>query len=819
MTVDVAKQEEQTKRTVLKIGGMHCAGCVNSIQKSVSEVSGVSKVEVNLATEKATLEFDQTKVKFDSIEKAIEEIGYKVVYEKLTFKLGGVSDSTDAERLEQKLHQLDGIKSASVNYGSSQVNIEYNSALLSLVDIRRKITELGYEILSEDLGVSTQDIEARKLKHLFIIGVVFTIPVMLFSYPEVFKFLPAAGTNIAAYAMFAFASVVQFVTGSRFYTGAFRIARMRSANMDTLVVLGTTTAYIFSAFNTFPVPNWHSMYYDAAAVVITFIILGKYMELKTKGKTSSIIRKMLELQPKTARIRKENGEETEIAIELIQPGDILVVRPGEKIPVDSSVILGTSAVNESMITGESIPTTKKVGDGVVGGTINQEGMILVKATKVGSDSFLSQVVKLVEEAMGRKPVLQKLVDKIAGYFAYGVMIVALSTFLIWYFVVAHGVAGAAIIPAVAVLVVACPCALGLATPTAIMVGMSKGASNGVIFRGGEAMELLNKISVAIFDKTGTLTEGKPQVTDVIEIKELATIHPSIKSDKNNDTTLALAAIAEKGSEHPLAKAIVAHAKNQGMKIEDVSYFEAVAGLGVIATYNDLSLKVGSPTFMQDQKIDISSSNKTIDRLQEEGKAAVIVSVDNTALGVIGLLDTPKKGAREAVLILKSMKIESVMLTGDNEKTARKVAQMVGIERIFANILPSGKVEVVRKIQNEGKKVAMIGDGINDAPALTAADVGIAIGSGTDIAIEAGKVILVRDDIRDVVTAIEIAKKTVGKIKQNLTYAFMYNAVLIPVAAVGLLYPALAGIAMAASSVSVTMSSLAMKRWNPKKKNN
>ncbi|MBI3638804.1 MAG: copper-translocating P-type ATPase [Thaumarchaeota archaeon] len=819
MTVDVAKQEEKTKRTVIKIGGMHCAGCVSSIQKSVSDVPGVNKVEVNLATEKATLEFDQTKVKLDSIEKAIEEIGYKVVYEKLTLKLGGVSDSTDAERLEQKLHQLDGIKSASVNYGSSQVNIEYNSALLSLADIRRKITELGYEILSEDLGVSTQDVEARKLKHLFIIGVVFTIPVMLFSYPEVFKFLPAAGTNIAAYVMFAFASVVQFVTGSRFYTGAFRIARMRSANMDTLVVLGTTTAYIFSAFNTFPVPDWHSMYYDAAAVVITFIILGKYMELKTKGKTSSIIRKMLELQPKTARIRKENGEETEIAIELIQPGDILVVRPGEKIPVDSSVVLGTSAVDESMITGESIPTTKKVGDSVVGGTINQEGMILVKATKVGSDSFLSQVVKLVEEAMGRKPILQKLVDKVAGYFAYAVMIVALSTFLIWYFVVAHGVAGAAIIPAVAVLVVACPCALGLATPTAIMVGMSKGASNGVIFRGGEAMELLNKISVAIFDKTGTLTEGKPQVTDVIEITKLTTVVSSIDSDKNNIATLLLAAIAEKGSEHPLAKAIVAHAKNQGMKIDDASYFEAIPGLGVISTYNNLSLKVGSPAFMQNQNIDTSHSNQVIENLQEEGKTAVIVSADNVILGIIGLLDTPKHGAKEAVSILKSMNIESVMLTGDNEKTASKIAAMVGIERIFANVLPSGKVDVVRKIQTEYKKVAMIGDGINDAPALTAADVGIAIGSGTDIAIEAGKVILVRDDIRDVVTAIEIAKKTVGKIKQNLTYAFMYNAILIPIAAIGLLYPALAGIAMAASSVSVTMSSLAMKRWTPKRKKN
>lgn len=817
MTVEVSKQVS-TKRTVLKIGGMHCAGCVSSIQRSVSEVPGVNKVEVNLATEKATLEFDQAKVKLDSIEKAIEEIGYRVVYEKVILKLGGVSDSTDSERLEQRLHQLDGIKSASANYGSSQINIEYNSALLSLADIRKKITELGYEILSEDLGISAQDIESRKLKHLFIIGVVFTVPVMLFSYPEVFRFLPLAGTSLAAYAMFVFASIVQFVTGSRFYTGAFRIAKMHSANMDTLVVLGTTTAYVFSAFNTFPAPHWSAIYYDAAAVVITFIILGKWMELKTKGKTSSIIKKMLELQPKTAKIRKENGEETEISIEIIQPGDVLVVRPGEKIPVDSEVVLGTSAVDESMITGESIPVTKKVGDSVVGGTINREGMILVKATKIGTESFLSQVVKLVEEAMGRKPVLQKLVDRIAGYFAYAVMIVALSTFLTWYLVVAHGVAAAAVIPAVAVLVVACPCALGLATPTAIMVGMSKGASNGVIFRGGEAMELLNKVSVAVFDKTGTLTQGKPQVTDVIEMKKLATTVPVTDSNRNGVTTLALAAIAEKGSEHPLAKAIVLHAQDQGAKIDDVSYFEAIPGLGVVATYKNLNLKVGSPVFMQNQKIDITSSDQIISKLQEEGKTAVLVSVDDTFLGVIGLLDTPKQGAKEAVSILKSMGIESVMLTGDNEKTARKIAQMLGIERIFANVLPSGKVDVVRKIQNEGNKVAMIGDGINDAPALAAADVGIAIGTGTDIAIESGKVILVRDDVRDVVTAIEIAKKTVGKIKQNLTYAFMYNAVLIPVAAVGLLYPALAGVAMAASSVSVTMSSLAMKRWTPKRKN-
>src|SRR3989475_2789099 len=523
MTVEVDKQEEKTKRTVLKIGGMHCAGCVSSIQKSVSDIPGVNKVEVNLATEKATLEFDQTKVKLDSIEKAIEEIGYKVVYEKLTLKLGGVSDSTDAERIEQKLHRVDGIKFSSVNYGSSQVNIEYNSALLSLADIRKKITDLGYEILSEDLGVSTQDIEARKLKHLFIIGIAFTVPVMLLSYPEVFKFLPAAGTNIAAYGMFVFASVVQFVTGSRFYIGAFRIAKMKSANMDTLVVLGTTTAYVFSAVNTFPVPLWHNIYYDAAAVVVTFILLGKYMELKTKGKTGSIIKKMLELQPKTAKIKKETGEEVEIPIELIQPGDIAVVRPGEKIPVDSTVILGSSAVDESMVTGESMPVSKKVGENVIGGTVNKEGMILVKAARVGSDSFLSQVVKLVEEAMGRKPTIQRLVDKVAGYFAYAVMVAAFSVFLAWYFVLAAGSTAMAIIPAVAILVVACPCALGLATPTAIMVGMGKGASNGVLFKSGDAMEIMSKISVAIFDKTGTLTEGKPRVTDVVQLKEIAII--------------------------------------------------------------------------------------------------------------------------------------------------------------------------------------------------------------------------------------------------------------------------------------------------------
>jgi len=821
-------QPLQAKRTVVKIGGMHCAGCVNAIQGYVKDIPGVSKVEVNLANEKAVLEYDQSKVRIDVIEKAIEEIGYKVVYEKVALMVQGISDSSDAERLEQRLKQIEGVRSVSVNYGSSQVNVEYNSALLSLADIRKKTSDFGYEVLSETTAESAQDIEARKLKWLFFVGVAFTVPIVLFSYPEVFGFVPLAGTDIAAYVMFGAGSIVQFVTGSRFYTGAFRIAKMKSANMDTLVVLGTTTAYLFSAFNTFPAAVWENIYYDAAAVVVTFILLGKYMELKTKGRTSSIIRKMLELQPKTARIRKDNGEETEIPIELLQPGDIIVVRPGEKIPVDSTVILGASAIDESMVTGESVPVLKKVGDTVIGGTVNKEGMLIVKATKVGSDSFLSQVVKLVEDAMGKKPAMQKLVDRVAGYFAYAVIIAAVSTFIGWYLVFSPGAAGMSVIPAVAILVVACPCALGLATPTAIMVGMGKGASNGVLFKGGDAMETLNKISVAIFDKTGTLTQGKPQVTDIIQVANInASIVGSAASGQQTTTSqdgssmlLTLAAIAERGSEHPLAKAIVNHAQDQGIALSsfaDASEFEVTAGRGVTAVYEGFTIKVGSPGFMQDQNVDITSIQSTIERLQGEGKTTILVLVDGKIAGIIGLLDTPKPGAKEAVSALKSLGIESVMLTGDNERTAKEIARLVGIERVFANVLPSGKVDVVTTIQKEGRKVAMVGDGINDAPALTAADVGIAIGSGTDVAIEAGKIVLIRDDIRDVVAAVEIAKKTVSKIKQNLIYAFMYNVILIPIAGAGLLYPALAGIAMAASSVSVTMSSLVLKRWFPPSK--
>jgi len=813
---DVNTLNAGNRKTALKIGGMHCAGCITAIQNHMSDIEGIKKCEVNLAAEKAVLEFDSSLIDLEKIENALKDIGYSVVYEKFSVKITGITDSSDSEKLEKRLLEIEGVKEASVNYGNNQVVIKYNSTLLSISDLRRIINKLGFQILSEDDIETSEEIEAKKLKKLFIIGLVFSIPVMFLGYPEFFSFIPFAGTGIAALIIFVCASIVQFVTGSRFYIGAYRITKMKSANMDTLVVTGTTAAYLFSVFNTFPTPAWHNIYYDAASIVITFIILGKYLENKTKGKASSIIKKMLELQPKTARIRK-NETETEISIELIQPGDILIIKPGEKIPVDSIVVEGHSAVDESMITGESMPVEKKPGDMVIGSTINKEGALWVRAEKVGSDTMLSQIMTLVEDAMGRKPPMQRLVDKIAGYFAIIVLIVATVTFVSWYFVTPSGEhhIAAAIIPAVAILVVACPCALGLATPTAVMVGMGKGAQHGVIFKGGDALEMLSKIKIAVFDKTGTLTEGKPQVIDLLPLKQITLTYGNIIPN-SKEKVLEFAAIAEKNSEHPLAKSIVKKARESNLDLQNPTDFVAIPGRGVRATYNGNTILVGSPKQLELEGVEISTVEKHISQFQQEGKTVVLVSFNSQLVGLISLLDSPKQSAKSAIMALKDNGVEVVMLTGDNKRTAATIASDLSIDRVIANVLPSEKVNVIKELQISGKKVAMIGDGINDAAAIMQSDVGIAIGSGTDVALEAGKVILLRDDLYSVVTAIEISKKTVGKIKQNLFYAFAYNTILIPVAGVGLLYPALAGLAMAASSVSVTSSSLLLKRWSPKR---
>ena len=811
-------EHDKIRRTVLKIGGMHCAGCVNSIQDYVTELKGVTRCDVNLAAEKAMLEFDSTITNLVTIEKAIEEIGYKVVYEKLTIKIGNMTDSSDSVKLEKRLKELAGVRYASVSFGNGQILVEYNQALHSLADIRQIITKSGYQILSEDLSASAEDMEANKLKKFFFVGLAFTIPVLIFGYPEYFSFVPMSGTSTAAYLVFACASVVQFVTGSRFYIGAYRIGKMKSANMDTLVVTGTTAAYLFSAINTFPTPSWHNIYFDAASVVLTFIILGKYLENKTKGKASSLVRKMLELQPRTARIRKD-GHELETPIELIKLGDIILVKPGERIPVDSIVLEGNSAVDESMITGESMPLNKKGGDYVIGGTINKEGILAIQAERIGSDTMLSQVVKLVEDSMGRKPPMQRMVDKVAGYFAFVVLAVALATFTVWYLITPTGVhqIATSLMPAVAILVVACPCALGLATPTAIMVGMSKATQNGVIFKGGDSLEMLGRIKIAVFDKTGTLTEGNPKVTDIINMKQTILAPENIKSASSVDNKiLELAATAEKNSEHPIAKSIVQHAENLKILPSDALEFYAIPGKGIRAIYTGGTVRVGSPRYMEEEKINIVPARQFLIKLQEEGKTAILVALDEDLIGIVALLDIPKPSAKIAIKSLKNMGIRVIMLTGDNDRTANTVAKDLGIDKVFANVLPSGKSDIIKRLQ-QGGKTAMIGDGINDAPALIEADVGIAIGSGTDIALEAGKVILIRDDLMDVVSAIEISKKTVSKIRQNLFYAFVYNIVLIPMAGLGLLYPALAGLAMAASSVSVTSSSLLLKRWSPPSK--
>lgn len=807
--------EKQLKsRAVLKIGGMTCAGCVNTIQNRLLKTNGVEACEVNLASEKAILEFDPQTTDVSKLETAITEAGYKIVYEKLVLSIEGLTDANDAQKLEKKLLSVIGIKYASVNFGNAKVTLEYNSYLISLADIRKIFENIGYHIINEDVGSSVEEIEAKKSRRLFMIGVIFTIPIILFGHHlgSISHNFPFFGTVESGYISLICASVVQFWVGRRFYVGALKMAKMKAANMDTLIVLGTTTAFLFSIYHTFPTPIFENLHYEASSMVITFIVLGKYLESKTKGKAASTIKKLLELQPKTATIKKD-GKEYEIPIELLQSGDIILVKPGEKIPVDSIVIEGSSAVNESMVTGESIPTTKKLGDSVIGGTVNQEGALILKVTKIGAESFLSQVIMLVEDAMGKKPPLQHLVDKVAGKFTYVVMAIALVTFFSWLIFGSPGIVMAALIPTVAVLVVACPCALGLATPTAIMVGMGKAAQNGVIFKGGTSLEILGKIDTIVFDKTGTLTEGKPKVTDVIPTNEIK-IEGLYNSDPKK-LLLEIASIAERKSEHPLARSIIQHAKNLEISFGEPTLFISVPGKGVKAKIQDHSILVGNTKMMEKEGINLDNAHKQIQQLQNIGKTVSLIVIEKNLVGIIAFLDTPKPSAKSAIDLLNKKNIHVIMLTGDNEMTASTIAKELGIKKVLANLMPSYKVDSIAKLQKEGKKIAMVGDGINDAPALSQADVGIAIGSGTDIALEAGDVVLIRDNLTDVVAAIEISKKTLGKIKQNLVYAFAYNIALIPVAGMGFLYPALAGFAMAASSVSVVSNSLLLKMWRPK----
>ena len=815
-------ERKKKESLTLKIGGMHCANCALTVEKALREIEGVEQADVSFATEKAFVTLDPSVAEISDLEHAVEGTGYRVAREKVRLKVSGLADASDARGVERTLSSMEGVKRASVDHISGYASVEYNSALISLADISRTLDSLGFRVVGEEFAVSVEQREAKRLKRLAALGMALTIPVMIYSHGsmllrEYVTFLPLLGQPASAYLLFVLSSVVQVLIGGRFYLGAIRAARMRTANMDTLVALGTTAAFLLSVRYTFPTPNWDYIYYDSSVAVLSFVLLGKYFEAKMKGRTSAVVKRILELRPKRARVIRD-GSELEISVEAIKPGDLMVVRPGERVPTDGLVVGGRSAVDESMVTGESIPVEKKAGEEVIGGSVNREGSLKVEATKVGADTFISQVAKLVEDALGRKPPIQRIVDRVAGYFTFGVISVALLTFALWYLLVGVEFARA-LLYTVAVLVVACPCALGLATPTAITVGMGKGAEYGIFIKNGDAIETASKLDLLVFDKTGTLTRGEPQVVDWAVVRPIIAMNPT--SNRTGRTSeellLSLAATAEKNSEHPLAEAIVRRAEEAGVEIAEPVDFISIPGKGVRAKYDDMNLLVGSVKLMAEKGVEMNGAEEVADKMMEDGKTVVGVAVDGRIFGLLGLMDTPRKEALGALSALKHMGLEVTMITGDNERTAKAIAKQLEIGEVLANVLPGDKATEIAELQERGKVVGMIGDGVNDAPALTQADVGFAIGSGTDIAIEAGDVVLVRDDLNDVVASVQLSKRTVRQVMQNLGWAFLYNTVLIPVAALGRLYPVYAGIAMALSSISVTSWSLLMKRYVPEVK--
>jgi P-type Cu+ transporter len=667
--------------------------------------------------------------------------------------------------------------------------------------------------------------ELKKLKKYVAISIALTIPIVIFSLPHMFPaqfsggLFPMAVMHYGNYIMLALATPLQFWIGWRFYRGLWDGIRAKASNMDTLIAIGTSAAYLYSTVVTI-VPGYFpfkSVYFESAAIIITLILIGRLLETRTKEKASDAVRKLLDLQPRMTKVMREGGEEVEIPVEQVQEGEVMIIRPGERIPTDGIVIEGSSSIDESAITGESIPVDKEKGDEVIGATINKSGLLKVKATKVGQDTVLSQIITLVEEARTGKAQMQRLVDQVAKYFVPAVLAIATGVGLGWYFVGDIGLTFS-LLAFVSIVIIACPCALGIATPAALMMGAGRGAENGILFKGGEYLEIAKKVKTIVFDKTGTLTKGKPSVTDILDLSGIG-----------ENELLRLAAIAESGSEHPLGQAVVNNAKEKGIPvISNPTSFEAVSGHGLRATYADHTILIGNRKLMDDNNIPVTETvDTTLTQLEIQGKTGTLVAIDNKLAGIIALADTIKKNAKDAIDILtNSMGIEVAMLTGDNERTAKAVASKLGISRVIAQVLPQQKQQVISKLRDEEKKVvAMVGDGINDAPALAEADLGIAIGSGTDVAKETGGIILIKDDLMDVPIALDLGKKTVSKIKQNLFWAFVYNAGLIPVAAGALVplfglnmfgwLPMLAGLAMAMSSVTVVGNSILLGRYKPK----
>ncbi len=814
MQEDNCMSQRNGKRIVLNISGMSCINCVRAIEKSLSNLNGVISAKVNLTTEKAVIDFDPTILDQKTIEKTIVDIGYQVIHDQLSLQIGGMTCINCAKSIEKALRSKEGIYEAIVNFAAEKVNVEYNSEQISVAGIKKVIQDVGYEIIEPKQGIS-EDAESlarkrhiRQIKMLLAASIALTIPIMILMW---FPPLPMEQNN---FVMFLLATPVQFIVGWTFYVGAYRGLKNKTANMDTLIVMGTSAAWIYSTAVTFmPSVFMNAMvFFDTSAMIMTFILTGKLLDAIAKGRTSEAIRKIMGLRAKVARVIRDN-EEMEIPVEDVRVGDIVIVRPAEKIPVDGVVIDGYSAVDEKVITGESIPVEKQKGDQVVGATINKTGMLKFEATKVGKDTFLAQITKMVEDATSSKAPIQRLADIAAGYFVPTIILIATVSTLLWYFILNAGLIFSLKV-FIAVLVVACPCALGLATPTAIMVGVGKGAENGILIKSGEALETINKLKTVVFDKTGTLTKGEPEVTDILTTQKSKPV--------SAEQLLKFAAVAEKNSEHPLGEAIVRKALENGIKIDDPEFFNAIPGQGVEVKNEENTILLGNRRLMENSHIEISEFEEKMTKFEEEGKTAILIAVNGKIAGLIAVADTLKEHSKKAVASLKQMGLEVIMLSGDNEKTAKAIANQAGIDQVLAEVLPSEKAKQIKLLQTQGKVVAMVGDGINDAPALAQADVGIAVGSGTDVAVETGDIVLIRNDLRDVAIAFQLGNATMRKVKQNLFWAFFYNVALVPLAA-GAFYPILgvlfdpvyAAIAMATSSVTVVTNASLLKRFRPK----
>jgi Cu+-exporting ATPase len=795
---------------------MSCASCVASLEAALARVPGVEQARVNLATERATVTYDADVTNVPALAQAIEETGYQVRTETATLPIQSMTCAACVNTLERGLRRANGVLSATVNLATARGTVTYLPSVIDPRGVREVIEDLGYQVPeitgpAEDAEQRARQQEMATLRCKFAVGAILSALVMVGSMPEWVPWWPAALRN--HFALWALTTPVQFWVGWQFLRGFGKALRHGTADMSTLVTIGTMAAYLYSVGVTlapqfFSVEGIHvAVYFDTAAVLITLIVLGRWLEAKARGRTSEAIKRLLGLQPKTARVRR-NGEEVSIAVEEVEAGDLIVVRPGEKIPVDGIVREGHSSVDESMLTGESLPVEKASGAMVVGASLNKTGTFVFEATRVGRETALAQIIQLVEAAQGSKAPIQRLADRIAGVFVPIVVGVAALTFVVWY---AAGPAPAftyALSNFMAVLLIACPCALGLATPTAIMVGTGRGAERGILIKSAESLETAHRVQTIIFDKTGTLTRGEPLVTEVVAVDHI-----------EKTAVVRLAAAAEWGSEHPLGKAIVAKAREAAIAVPTAQDFEAIPGRGVQARVEGTCVRLGTRQFLLDQGIALNGLEKEAERLAQEGQTPMYVAVDETILGIIAVADTLKPSARAAVEALHDMDIAVAMITGDNSRTAAAIARQVGIDRVLAEVLPQDKAAEVKKLQAEGRVVAMVGDGINDAPALAQADVGIALGTGTDVAIETADIALLRDDLMGVATAIRLSRQTMRTIRQNLFWAFFYNTILIPVAA-GVLYPffgillnpMFAGAAMAFSSVSVVTNSLRLRRF-------